>query len=121
MQTEGHSFGVNEKLMKEDGSSKDDVTLYPSLMGKLLYLTATRPDIMFAASLLSRFMHNPSQIHMGVGKRILRYLQGVFSWCSKKQQTVAQSSAEAEYVATALATSQAIGYEEFLKILEKNK
>ncbi|GJS62130.1 hypothetical protein Tco_0656914 [Tanacetum coccineum] len=63
---------------------------------------------MFVASLLSRFMHNPSQIHMGVGKRILRYLQGVFSWCSKKQQTVAQSSAEAEYVATALATSQAI-------------
>ena len=67
---------VNEKLVKEDGSSKMDATLYRSLVGKLLYLTATRPDIMFAASLLSRFMHNPSQIHMGVGKRILRYLQG---------------------------------------------
>ncbi|GJV21584.1 retrovirus-related pol polyprotein from transposon TNT 1-94 [Tanacetum coccineum] len=67
---------VNEKLMKEDGSSKVDATLYRSLVGKLLYLTATRPDIMFVASLLSRFMHNPSQIHIGVGKRILRYLQG---------------------------------------------
>ncbi|GKD35291.1 hypothetical protein Tco_1250800 [Tanacetum coccineum] len=73
--------------MKEDGSSKVDATLYRSLVGKLLYLTATRPDIMFVASLLSRFMHNPSQIHIGVG---------VFSWCSKKQQTVVQSSAEAE-------------------------
>ncbi|GKE61265.1 retrovirus-related pol polyprotein from transposon TNT 1-94 [Tanacetum coccineum] len=37
---------VNEKLMKEDGSSKVDATLYRSLVRKLLYLTATRPDIM---------------------------------------------------------------------------
>ncbi|GJS51131.1 retrovirus-related pol polyprotein from transposon TNT 1-94 [Tanacetum coccineum] len=44
---------VNEKLMKEDGSSKVDATLYRSLVRKLLYLTTTRPDIMFAASLLS--------------------------------------------------------------------
>ncbi|GJX42263.1 retrovirus-related pol polyprotein from transposon TNT 1-94 [Tanacetum coccineum] len=41
---------VNEKLMKEDGSSKVDATLYRSLVGKLLYLTAMWPDIMFAAS-----------------------------------------------------------------------
>ncbi|GJU74306.1 hypothetical protein Tco_1265711 [Tanacetum coccineum] len=61
-------LAVNEMLMKEDGSSKVDVTLYRSLVGKLLYITATRPDNMFAASLLSRFMHNHSQIHMGVGK-----------------------------------------------------
>ncbi|GJZ39745.1 hypothetical protein Tco_0586308 [Tanacetum coccineum] len=156
---------VNENLMKEDDSSKVDATLYRSLMGKLLYLTATRPDIMFAASLLSRFMHNPSQIHMGVGKRILRYLQGtkdfgikyvknaninlhgfcdsnwggctddmkstsryifslgsgVFSWCSNKQQTVAQSLVEAEYVAAALATSQAIWLRRIFKDIEEKQ
>ncbi|GKB82603.1 cytokinin dehydrogenase 3-like protein [Tanacetum coccineum] len=39
---------INEKLMKEDGSSKVDATLYRSLMGKLLYLTDTRPDIIEA-------------------------------------------------------------------------
>ncbi|GJR92333.1 retrovirus-related pol polyprotein from transposon TNT 1-94 [Tanacetum coccineum] len=62
---------VNDKLMIEDGSSKVDATLYRSLVGKLLYLTTTRPDIMFAASLLSRFMHNPSQIHMGQSIRFV--------------------------------------------------
>lgn len=138
--------------MKEDGEKKVNASLYRSLVGSLLYLTATRPDIMFAASFLSRFMQSPSQIHFGAAKRVWRYLQGtigygiwynyssdlklvgysdsdwagsaddmrsasgyafflgsgVFSWASKKQQTVAQSSAEAEYVAASMATSQAI-------------
>ncbi|KAK2996036.1 hypothetical protein RJ640_002196 [Escallonia rubra] len=143
---------VGEKLKREDGGSKVDATFYRSLVGNLLYLTATRPDIMFAASLLSRFMQAPSHFHLGAAKRVLRYIQGtidygimngrskevkligfcdsdfggckddmkstsgycftlgsgVFSWLSKKQQSVAQSSAEAEYVSAAIATSQAI-------------
>lgn len=41
---------VNEKLIKEDGSKQVDASLYRSLVGSLLYLTATRPDIMFAMS-----------------------------------------------------------------------
>ncbi|GJV89558.1 retrovirus-related pol polyprotein from transposon TNT 1-94 [Tanacetum coccineum] len=44
----------NEKLMKEDESSKVDATLYRSLVWKLLYLTSTRLGIMFAARLLTR-------------------------------------------------------------------
>ncbi|KAK2965254.1 hypothetical protein RJ640_015752 [Escallonia rubra] len=143
---------VGEKLKREDGGSKVDATFYRSMVGNLLYLTATRPDIMFAASLLSRFMQAPSHFHLGAAKRVLRYIQGtvdygimngrskevkltgfcdsdfegwkddmkstsgycftlgsgVFSWLSKKQQSVAQSSAEAEYVSAAIATSQAI-------------
>jgi transposase InsO family protein len=145
-------LACNEKLMKDDGEKKIDETLYRSLIGNLLYLTATRPDIMFAASLLSRFMSTPSHKHFGVGKRVLRYIMGtlnfgirfeknlevklrgfcdsdwggcvddmkstsgyafslgsgVFSWLSKKQQSVAQSSAEAEYMSASIATSQAI-------------
>ena len=67
---------VNEKLQKDDGAQETDASCYRSLIGSLLYLTTTRPDIMYATSLLSRFMQKPSQIHYGVGKRILRYLQG---------------------------------------------
>ncbi|CAL9016013.1 unnamed protein product [Prunus brigantina] len=73
-------FITNEKLRKEDGSSKANESVYRSLIGSLLYLTTTRPDIMYATSLLSRFMQNPSQIHYGAAKRILRYLQGTIDY-----------------------------------------
>ncbi|KAG6524805.1 hypothetical protein ZIOFF_014749 [Zingiber officinale] len=143
---------MGEKLKKEDGGKAADVTHYRSLIGNLLYLTATRLDLMYAASLLSRFMQSPSHFHLGAAKRVLRYVQGTtdlglsfqknhalnlvgycdsdlggslddmkstsgycfsfgsatFSWLSKKQQSVAQSSAEAEYISASVATSQAI-------------
>ncbi|RVW71220.1 Retrovirus-related Pol polyprotein from transposon TNT 1-94 [Vitis vinifera] len=67
---------VNEKLRKEDGRKMVDETHFRSLVGNLLCLTATRLDIMYAASLLSRFMHYPSHSHLGTAKRVLRYLQG---------------------------------------------
>jgi hypothetical protein len=73
-------LAVNEKLNKEDGGKKVDATLYRSLVGNLLYLTATRPDIMFAASLLSRFMHSLSYFHFAATKRVLKYIQGTTSY-----------------------------------------
>ena len=67
---------VNEKLSKSDEQKKVDPRYYMSLVGSLLYITTTRPDLMYAASLLSRFMNEPSEIHLGTAKRILRYLRG---------------------------------------------
>ena len=69
----------NEKLMKEDEAKKVNETFYRSLVGNLLYLTATIPNIMYASSLLSRFMSRLSQIHFGVEKRVLRYIQGTLN------------------------------------------
>ncbi|KAL0289456.1 UNVERIFIED_CONTAM: Retrovirus-related Pol polyprotein from transposon RE1 [Sesamum angustifolium] len=60
---------IGEKYQKEDGSQKVDGSIYKSLIGRLLYLTAARPDIMFATSLLSRFMQSPSQVHYAAAKR----------------------------------------------------
>lgn len=67
---------LNEKLQLEDGAPKADPTLYRSLVGSLMYLTNTRPDIVHPVSMVLRFMTEPSQIHFSAAKRILRYLQG---------------------------------------------
>ncbi|KAG8479622.1 hypothetical protein CXB51_029429 [Gossypium anomalum] len=143
---------VGERLTSQSNSEKVCETTYRSLVGCLLYLTATRPDIMFVVSLLSRFMHCCNEDHFRAAKRVLRYIKGtlnygmhyskakdlrligytdndwagskddlkstsgyaftlgsaMFCWSSKKQSIVAQSTAEAEYVAAAGAVNQAI-------------
>ena len=53
-----------------------DDSMYGSLIGSLLYLTATRPDILFVVSLLSRFMHLPRDTHFTAAKIMLRYIKG---------------------------------------------
>ena len=64
----------NEKISKNDGEKLEDPSGFRSLVGSLLYLIATRPDLMFTAGLLSRFMSSPSNIHMGIAKR--KYIRG---------------------------------------------
>ena len=139
-------------MCKEDGADKVDEGYFRSLIGCLMYLTATRPDILNAVSILSRFMHNASELHLRAAKRIIRYVKGtsdfgvkftwskefklvgfsdsdwggsiddmrstsgyyftlgssVFSWSSKKQETVAQSTVEAEFIAATAAVNQAL-------------
>ena len=60
-----------------DGEKLEEPSAYRSLIGSLLYLTTTRPDLMFPAGLLSRFMSSPSNVHMGVAKRVLKYIRGI--------------------------------------------
>ncbi|TXG57317.1 hypothetical protein EZV62_018630 [Acer yangbiense] len=66
----------NEKLQQDDGAEKVDPTIFQKLVGPLIYLTNTRPDIAFVVNLVSRFMSNPSKLHFSIAKRILRYLSG---------------------------------------------
>ncbi|KAI3762867.1 hypothetical protein L1987_53309 [Smallanthus sonchifolius] len=57
-----------------DGESIDQ-HFYHSMIGSLMYLTASRPDIMFAVCLCARFQANPKLSHLSAVKRILRYLK----------------------------------------------
>ncbi|KAJ9678984.1 hypothetical protein PVL29_021029 [Vitis rotundifolia] len=129
----------NEKISKNDGEKLEEPFAYRSLVGNLLYLTATRPNLMFPTSLLSRFMSPFNNVHMGVAKRVLKYVRGVkldgsadsdwagsvddmkntlgyvftigsgvICWNSRKQEVVAQSIVEAEYISLAAAANQGI-------------
>lgn len=53
-----------------------DATLYRQLVGSLLYLTHTHPDISFAVVLVARYMQTPHESHWKEAKRILQYIQG---------------------------------------------
>ena len=70
-------------MSKDTGVLLPDATPYRELIGRLLYLTITRPDITFAVHRLSQFLSAPTDVHMQAAHRILRYLksnpgQGLF-------------------------------------------
>ena len=68
------------KLSKDDEAEKVDPTLFKSLVGSLRYLTCTRPDILYATGLVSRYMETPTTTHFKSAKRILRYLKGTINF-----------------------------------------
>jgi hypothetical protein len=64
------------KLSRHDKENVVDATLYKSLVGSLWYLTCTRPDILYAVSLVSRYMGEPRSTHWKTIKLILHYIRG---------------------------------------------
>ena len=66
----------NHLLNTHDGQPLSDVTLYRQLVGSLIYLTVTRPDIFYAVHVVSQFMASLRSPHYAAVLRILRYLKG---------------------------------------------
>ncbi|GAU39793.1 hypothetical protein TSUD_219680 [Trifolium subterraneum] len=142
------STSLDKDEKGKDVSEKE----YRGMIGSLLYLTASRPDILFAIGLCARFQTSPKESHLTAVKRIFRYLVGtpdvglwykkgshfdlqaycdadyaedkverkspsgacqflgeaLVSWCCRKQNTIALSTTEAEYVAASNCCSQVI-------------
>ena len=67
---------VNHGLQMREGGEPTNCMQYQRLVGKLIYLEHTRPDIAYAVGVVSRFMHIPQVQHMEAVIRILRYLKG---------------------------------------------
>ncbi|GJX64901.1 hypothetical protein Tco_0299244 [Tanacetum coccineum] len=60
------------KLTKDDEADSVDSSKYQGMIGSLLYLTTSRPDIMFSVCLCARFQENPKTTHLEAVKRIFR-------------------------------------------------
>ncbi|KAI3786421.1 hypothetical protein L1987_40086 [Smallanthus sonchifolius] len=67
---------VNHKLHMEPNGELADKERYQRLVGKLIYLSHTRPDIAYAVGAVSQFMHQPQVAHMEAVQKILKYLKG---------------------------------------------
>nr|XP_035839024.1 secreted RxLR effector protein 161-like [Helianthus annuus] len=67
-------------VTKEGVGRKVNETEYKSLVGSLMYLTVTRPDLMYSVSFISRFMLDPHEEHLLLAKRVLRYVKETYNF-----------------------------------------
>lgn len=66
---------INIKMEKDEGKLLMDVRSFRQLLGSLIYVTITRPEIAFSVSFVSKFMKDPRTPHLEVAKSILRYIK----------------------------------------------
>jgi hypothetical protein len=72
-------MGTNGHLDLDTGGKSVDQKVYRSMIGSLLYLCASRPDIMLSVCMCARFQANPKEVHLRAMKRIMRYLSTLLS------------------------------------------
>jgi hypothetical protein len=94
-------MGTNGHLNLDTGGKSVDQKVYRSMIGSLLYLCASRLDIMLSVCMCARFQANPKEVHLRVVKRIMRYL--VYTpkfglWCTKGSTFGLIGYSDADYV-----------------------
>jgi hypothetical protein len=65
----------NVKLSADEGDLVEDTTMYRGIVGSLIYMTITRPDLSYAVGVVSQFMQTPRKSHLDAVRRILKYIK----------------------------------------------
>nr|GEW14639.1 retrovirus-related Pol polyprotein from transposon TNT 1-94 [Tanacetum cinerariifolium] len=98
------------KLDEDLQGTPVDATLYRGMIGSLMYLTSSRPNLIYAVCVFARYQAKPTEKHLNAVKRIFRYLKVTINmglcWSSKKQKSTAISSTEAKYIALSRCCAQ---------------
>ncbi|GAU27144.1 hypothetical protein TSUD_104530 [Trifolium subterraneum] len=68
------------KLVKDEKGKAEDATHYKQMIGSLMYLLATRPDLTYSVCLAARYMERPTEMHYATAKRVLRYVKGTLNY-----------------------------------------
>ncbi|GJW86717.1 hypothetical protein Tco_0162057 [Tanacetum coccineum] len=108
---------TQKPLVKDEEASEVDVHLYRSMIGSLMYLTASRPDIMFAVCACSRFQVTLKTSHLSAVKRIFRYLKGkqkLGLWYPRVSSFDLEAYSDSDYARANLDRKSTIGGCQFL-------
>ncbi|GJU12234.1 putative ribonuclease H-like domain-containing protein [Tanacetum coccineum] len=104
-------------LTKDEEADDVDVHLYRSMIGSLMYLTASRPDIMFAVCVCSRFQVTPKTSHLNAVKRIFKYLKGkpnLGLWYPRESSFDLEAFSDSDYAGANLDRKSTTGGCQFL-------
>ncbi|GJS83615.1 putative ribonuclease H-like domain-containing protein [Tanacetum coccineum] len=102
----------NKALIKDEEADSVDVHLYRSMSGSLMYLTASRPDIMFVVCACARFQVTPKMSHLHAVKRIFRYLKGqpkLGLWYPRDSPFDLEAFSDSDYVGASIDKKSTIG------------
>ncbi|GJT36724.1 putative ribonuclease H-like domain-containing protein [Tanacetum coccineum] len=103
---------TNKALLKDEKDEDIDVHLYRSMIGSLMYLTASRPEIMFVVCACARFQVTPKVLRLNAVKRIFRYLKGqpkLGLWYPRDSPFHLEAFSDSDYAGASLDRKSTIG------------
>ncbi|GJS42651.1 putative ribonuclease H-like domain-containing protein [Tanacetum coccineum] len=118
LRTTSTPMETSKPLMKDENAEDVDVHLYRSMIGSLMYLTSSRPDIMFVVCACARFQVTPKVSHLHAVKRIFRYLKGqpkLGLWYPKDSPFDLEAYIDSDYAGASLDRKSTTGGCQFLR------
>ncbi|KAI3692747.1 hypothetical protein L6452_32569 [Arctium lappa] len=113
----GTPMAPETKIGTDPSGKAVDIRTYRGMIGSLMYLTSSRPDIMFSTCLCARYQANPKEIHLTAVKRIFRYLKGTADlglWYPKDTSFELTAYTDADHAGCMLDRKSTSGHVQFL-------